>query len=70
MKRPKLEEFEPMNITREEELKLQQEFIEKNGVTILAPDARLKDPPDWSAWKRRAKPAKKKKVSKAKGDSK
>ena len=69
MRRSKLEEFEPMSLTREEELRLQQEFIEKNGVTVLAPDARLADPPDWSVWKRRSKPAKKK-ASKAKGGSK
>ena len=71
MKRSRQQEFKPMSMSREEELKLQQEFIEKNGITVLAPDARLKDPPDWSAWKKRAKPkSTKRKASKAKGDSK
>ena len=63
--RPK--ELGPTGMTREEELKLQQDFIEKNGVTKLPPDARLKDPPDWSSWKKNPKAKKKpKKPAKAK----
>lgn len=43
-------------MTREQELKLMQEYIDKNGVTLLPPDERG---PDFfiSAWAR--KPAKK-----------
>ena len=60
----KYNEIGPTGMSREEELKLQQEYIEKNGVTRLPPDGRLKDPPDWSAWKRN--PKKKKKANKEK----
>jgi len=49
----------PTGMSREKELKLQQEFIEKNGLKKLPPDARLKDPPDWSAWKTNPKAKKK-----------
>ena len=41
MKRRKTKNDNVIEITREEELKLMQEFIEKNGVTMLPPDERL-----------------------------
>lgn len=49
----------PTGMSREEELRLQAEFIEKNGITILPPDERLFEDPDWSAWAKRAKDKKK-----------
>ena len=39
-------------MTREEELKILQEFIEKNGTTKLPPDERGPDFVAISAWKR------------------
>ena len=39
-------------MTREEELKLMAEFIEKNGVTKIAPDARIEFNSGLSVWKR------------------
>lgn len=49
----------PTGMSREEELRLQAEFIEKNGITMLPPDERLFEDPDWSAWAKRAKDKKK-----------
>lgn len=50
----------PTGMSREQELLLQAEFIEKNGITKLPPDARLfEDRPDWSAWAKRDKDKKK-----------
>ena len=46
-------------MSREEELRLQAEFIEKNGITMLPPDERLFEDPDWSAWAKKAKEKKK-----------
>ena len=42
-------------MTREEELKILQEFIEKNGTTKLPPDDRGPDFVAISAWKRSPK---------------
>ena len=50
-------------MTREEELKILEEFIEKNGTTKLPPDDRGPEM-IFSAWTRRGK--KKKKVEKKK----
>mgnify|MGYP003661954668 CR=1 FL=1 len=41
MKRRKFIDNEPINMTREEELKLMADFIERKGVTKLAPDERI-----------------------------
>ena len=41
MRRRRFVNNEPLNRTREEELKLMAEFIEKNGVTKLDPDERI-----------------------------
>jgi hypothetical protein len=49
----------PTGMSREDELRLQAEYIEKNGITKLPPDERLFEDPDWSAWARRAKDKKK-----------
>jgi len=49
----------PTGMSREEELRLQAEFIEKNGITKLPPDERLFEEPNWSAWAKRAKDKKK-----------
>tara|TARA_R100001510_G_C7640332_1_gene198021 strand:- start:297 stop:527 length:231 start_codon:yes stop_codon:yes gene_type:complete len=49
----------PTGMSREEELRLQAEFIEKNGITMLPPDERLFEDPDWSAWAKKAKEKKK-----------
>jgi len=49
----------PTGMSREEELRLQAEFIEKNGITMLPPDERLFEDPDWSAWAKKAKDKKK-----------
>ena len=52
-------------MTREEERKLIQEFVEKNGVTQLPPDQRGRDMVVISAWgpsrKKKKKGGKKKK---------
>ena len=45
----------PTGMSREEELRLQAEFIEKNGVTKLPPDERLFEDPDWTRWAKEAK---------------
>ena len=44
-----------MTITREEELKILEEFIEKNGVKKLPPDERGSDPIVISYWTRNKK---------------
>ena len=44
-----------MTITREEELKILEEFIEKNGVKKLPPDERGSDPIVISHWTRNKK---------------
>ena len=44
-----------MIITREEELKILEEFIEKNGVKKLPPDERGSDPIVISHWTRNKK---------------
>lgn len=45
----------PTGMSREEELRLQAEFIEKNGITKLPPDERLFEDPDWTRWAKEAK---------------
>jgi hypothetical protein len=45
----------PTGMSREEELRLQAEFIEKNGITKLPPDERLFEDPDWNRWAKEAK---------------
>ena len=49
----------PTGMSREQELRLQAELIEKNGITKLPPDERLFEEPNWSAWAKRAKDKKK-----------
>jgi len=51
-------------MTREEELKLLQEFIEKNGTTKLPPDERGPDFVAISAWKKSPKKRGRKKAVK------
>tara|TARA_Y100000310_G_scaffold102917_1_gene101069 strand:- start:43 stop:204 length:162 start_codon:yes stop_codon:yes gene_type:complete len=52
-------------MTREEELKILQEFIEKNGTTKLPPDDRGPDFVAISAWRRSGAKKGKKKASTA-----
>jgi len=47
-------------MTREEELRLMEEFIKKNGVTMLPKDERGPDYVAISAWGKKKKKAKKK----------
>ena len=51
-------------MTREEELKLMAEFIEKNGATKLPPDARIEINSGLSVWRKSKKTSKKKKSKK------
>lgn len=54
-------------MTREQELEVLQEFLEKNGATKLPPDARSMDSntANFSVWKRRGRGrGRKKKVAK------
>jgi len=50
-------------MTREEELKILQEYIEKNGTTKLPPDDRAPDFAAISAWKRAPKKRGRKKAA-------
>jgi hypothetical protein len=56
-------------MSREEELKLLQEFVEKNGTTKLPPDERGPDFVVFSAWGRPKKSKKAKKSKKSKKTS-
>jgi hypothetical protein len=51
-------------MTREEEVKLMEEFIEKNGVTKLPADARIEFNSGLSVWSRNKKKVKKKRAGK------
>ena len=51
-------------MTREEELRLMEEFIKKNGVTMLPKDERGADYVAISAWGKKKKKAKKAKKAK------
>ncbi len=53
-------------MTREQELEILQEFLEKTGATKLPPDARSADSDvsNFSVWKRRGRGRKKKVVKK------
>ena len=53
-------------MTREQELKLMAEFIEKNGVTRLPADARIEFNSGLSVWAKSKKKAKKPKSKKTK----
>jgi len=60
---------ERISMSREEELKLLQEFVEKNGTTKLPPDERGPDFVVFSAWGRPKKSKKAKKSKKSKKTS-
>ena len=51
-------------MTREEELRLMEEFIKKNGITMLPKDERGPDYVAISAWGKKKKKAKKAKKAK------